>query len=191
MGYVNEPFIRAYPRMDGFYTKTMKLRGYLKFSREDIEVEKDLSDRELRLLNLFVRIVDWDPRHKERFASARITVAEIHRSYLPHWCTGKIWEVTQMLINKGQILRLKDGRIQVVNFTHYLLRIPKEILPIHQPEIAIHRTEGFIQAIEKQGCGDALDKLRNNLENKGILPKCVHQNEQKVFSKETKETIKT
>ena len=97
----------------------IKLKGYTRQYRIAIEKEKELNDAEVRLYYIYVRIADWDKRHKETFGSTNTTLRDIQRDCLPRWCLGKLSYTSRNLIKKGWLVKRPDKRIEVRNYGIY------------------------------------------------------------------------
>lgn len=85
------------------------MRGWFKYHRDYLEKERNLTDSECRLLNVYRAVLDWDSRHKN-FGTSDISIREIKDSYLPHWSIGKISEVRQKLVVNGGLRKLDRSR---------------------------------------------------------------------------------
>ncbi len=97
------------------------LNGWCKLLRSDIEPEKPLSDAEIRLYYLYLRIVGWDRRNTEKYGLSAITVRELKATYLPNWSIGKINETQNKLIDRGWLKRSPDGSVEVCGYKAYSL----------------------------------------------------------------------
>jgi len=103
----------------------MKYKKPCKYTRLygfEIDYEKRLTDPELRLYHLFLRLVDWDPKHEETFGSvAHLPFRDIIAAYLP-WSIGKISNVQRSLIAKGWIQKGKNRSIVIPNYGIYRVK---------------------------------------------------------------------
>ena len=119
---------------------TMKLRGFIKLRRDTIELEKELTDAEFRLLQAYRRLADWDRRHTT-FSTCKVPYRELLRKYLPpkRWSIAKIAFVVKGLISKGWIKRLPDCRILICDPTQ-----------VHSHEQAVQPPEQTVQSRERE-----------------------------------------
>ena len=99
----------------------MKINGYVRVHRSDIESEKELNDAETRLYRLYYFMADWDKRHKETFGTVNIPFHAMKAAYLPPkgWSIGKISETINSLIEKNRLRRVSKTRIAVDKFTPF------------------------------------------------------------------------
>lgn len=93
----------------------MKMKGWVRSYRQEVELEKALNDSELRIYFILRRISAWDLHH-EKFGTAEITVRGF-RVYLPaqEWSPTKIQYALTGLISKGYITRVKRGCLRLTD----------------------------------------------------------------------------
>lgn len=87
----------------------MKLAGSVHFLRKEIIKEKELTDSQFRLFQLFRRICIWDERN-ENFGFTDLTTQEMG-NYLG-WSTGKVSKIRKELIEKKLVIDMKRRRFQ-------------------------------------------------------------------------------
>ena len=78
----------------------IKLKGYIKSYRCKLKQMMDYSDREYRLLEVLLHIVDWDKKHAS-FGTTKESLRDIRRHYLQNWSVSKMCEVMNDLLHRG------------------------------------------------------------------------------------------
>ena len=101
--------------------KVHKPNKFCKIFGIEIEYENQLTDQELRLYHLYLRIVHWDSRH-ESFGISDITILDIKKHYLHNWSTGKISNTRNSLIKKGWLEKYSRSEIGVKEYQVYRLK---------------------------------------------------------------------
>lgn len=130
----------------------------------ELEYEKDLSDAEVRLYHVYLRIVDWDSKHTHTFGSSPVTIRQLQSEYLPNWSTGKISYTRQSLIKRGWLEKKPEKRIGVCYYMIYRSKSVKAaehtIQLIRQ---GVQTPEQPVQPTEK-GSPDGRELLRRKME---------------------------
>jgi len=104
------------------YRKIGKPNKYCKLFGVEIEYEKNLNDAEVRLYHLYLRIVDWDIKHKETFGSVEISIRSLKQFYLSNWSVGKLSYTIRSLIKRGWLEKREDGRMSIKHYGFYRLK---------------------------------------------------------------------
>lgn len=130
----------------------MKMNGCIKLFRKEIELEKKLTDPELRLYLLYRRLADWDPRHRGVFGTVKLPIKAMKALYLPekNWSVGKISETTNRLIEKGFLKRKFDNRIAVENFWLFQERVQRAEHAFQLIEKGVQVDEMNIRTLERE-----------------------------------------
>jgi len=98
---------------------SMNKTSWIKLYRQELTVRlKSLNDQEFRLLIHYASLAGWDVRHPN-FGTFRKTVRDLKDEQLPSWGIGKISRITNSLIEKGFLSRLKNSRICVKYYWLY------------------------------------------------------------------------
>ena len=116
----------------------------------ELELERDLLDTEVRLFHIYLRLVDWDIKHKDTFGSTAITIRQLKSMYLPKWSIGKISYVRNSLIQKKWFEKRDEGRIGIREYRVYRAKgfqIAERYLPLIRQGVQI--SEPSVQSNEK------------------------------------------
>ena len=148
---------------------TMKLKGCIKLFRREVELEKSLTDPELRLYLLCRRLADWDPRHKEGFGTVKASIRKLQKEYLPRWSVGKICTTINGLIAKGWLERLGSGVVGVKNFWIYQLLVSQADQILQQIEQGVPLSEQTVRQ-PVQGQKFDFEQARRDLAKKLKIP---------------------
>jgi len=169
--------------------KKIKFKGYVKDYRTDIEKEKTLTDPETRLFRLYIRIVDWDKKHRDTFGSSEATIRNIKEYYLPNWSIGKICEKRKTLIEK-RFLEKKNRRTYIIDCDIYINNTQKTEQKLQLSEQAVQLSEFPFQQDEKT---KTKEPIVFSLENSSYVNKnknFVQQTEQYHKPKENLKKLK-
>jgi len=124
-------------------TKFCKLYGV------ELEYEKELSDAEVRLFHIYLRIVDWDSKHTNTFGSTPITIRQLRATYLPSWSVGKISYTQRSLIQKRWLEKRPEHRIGIREYRVYKskgFQVAEKYIPLMRqgvqlPELPVRTIE--------------------------------------------------
>lgn len=120
-----------------------KPNKFCKLFGVDIDYENNLTDPEVRMYHLYLRIVDWDSKHREVFGLSNISVRDLKKHYLHNWSEGKISETRNSLVEKGWFIRESKTVYGVKNYYIYRLR------SVQTAEHCIHHTRQGIPIDER------------------------------------------
>ena len=140
---------------------------------------RNLTDQECRLLNVYACLVGWDIKNTEHFGVVKeLTIEDIHQEHLPSWSTGKISGVIKSLIEKGRLTRLPKKRMRVENFWIYQAKPQQAEQAFQLIEQGIQPTEQNVQLAEEKQF-EYLQKEKQKLLDKfNPFSKNVQPNEQ-------------
>ncbi|MDD5731508.1 MAG: hypothetical protein PHU42_01265 [Patescibacteria group bacterium] len=100
----------------------MKKAGFLAMHREDIELDRHLSDSEMRLKYFLLMMTDWGISHKN-YGLVKMSYEEIGGEI--GWKKSKLCGVVNSLVKKGYIQKARR-EIKVINFEKYLWKNAKQ-----------------------------------------------------------------
>ena len=167
--------------------KMEKKASYIKVYKEDLKRLNILKDREFRLYTHYLSFVIWDSRKEAIFGSTDKSIREIKKESLPNWSVGKIYEVQQILIEKGFLITRPDRRMGIKDF--YLYRVkPEEATSIFRNlEQGIQVPEHLVQNPENHTDHEGLQRLQKLKQEAGFCGNSFRFPNSH-FSKEIKET---
>ena len=140
---------------------------------------KNLTDQECRLLDMYACLVCWDIKNKERFGTvSELTIKDIHDEHLPSWSTGKISGVIKSLIKKGRLTRLPKKRMRVENFWIYQASVQRAEQGFQLIEQGIHPTEQNVRLAEEKQFEDLQKEKQKMLDKFNPFRKNIQPNEQ-------------
>jgi len=119
MSYVPKPrYSLSSGKLTELKPKKIKMRinkpnKFCKLYGIELEYEKALSDAEVRLYYVYLRLVDWDSKHIYTFGSTSITIRQLKSAYLPDWSVGKISYTRSSLIQKTWLEKRPEHRVGV------------------------------------------------------------------------------
>ncbi len=176
----------------------IKLNGFIKSHRRKLKPMSDYFDREYRLLDVLVHIVDWDKKHAA-FGVTKESLRDIQRHYLPNWSLGKLCAAMKDLAQRAVIERNSDGKVLIKNFWKFTTDVQPdehsedEILetehPVQQDEQSVHSDEQNVQPSERiddKQINDVPQKLPTNTVQ---IDASVQQGEQPDSPKETQKKL--
>jgi len=168
-----------------------KLKGFVRDYRCQIKKELQLNDAEVRLFRLYLRLADWDKRHKDSFGKVAITVRETAQLLpQPGWSTGKISAVRRSLKQKGWISI--EGRSTIVIPNYHIWRI-KDIQEAEQefqsPEQIVQPSEQAVQPVEHLKENSITNSVENQLQKSDFVQPTEQVNQPKETLKKYKENL--
>lgn len=174
----------------------MKLKGHIHVFRIEIEMEKELSDSQFRLFQLFRKICVWDRRNKY-FGFTDAITKDIKNLYL-NWSTGKISETRKELIEKGWLVDTKRRRFRYgVKNTDFIS--PKNVrdteMTLQNPEPKVQNSEQLVREIEDKKL--SIGKMPNEISAENLyksywnIQRSEHGTGGKEIQKKDKEIINT
>ena len=155
----------------------------------ELEYEKKLTDAEVRLYHVYLRIVDWDTKHIHTFDSSAITVRQLQSAYLTHWSVGKISYTRRSLIEKRWLEKRPEHRIGVREYRVYRLKsvqLAEQAIQLIRQGVQI--PEQPVQPDEK-GSPEGRELLRKKMEELRDKMKFPVQSVEQTSA--TKEILKT
>lgn len=141
-----------------------KPNKFCKLYGVELEYEKNLSDAEVRLYYIYLRLVDWDSKHTHTFGSTAITIRQLKSVYLPDWSVGKISYVRRSLIQKRWLEKCPDKRIGVREYRIYRsksVQVAEQYVQLIRRGVQL--PEQSVQSSEK-GSPDGRELLRRKKE---------------------------
>lgn len=128
----------------------MKKASYIKIYKDDLKRLTALKDREFRLYAHYLSFVIWDSRKEAIFGSTNKSIRQIKTESLPNWSIGKIYEVQQILIQKGFLIMRPDGRMGIKDFYLYRVKPEEAEIIFRNLEQGVQIPERFVQNPENQ-----------------------------------------
>lgn len=146
----------------------MENKGWIRIYRKEIDWFPNLTDRE-SVFYLAARChAVWDKRSK-LFGTFDARINEVHKEMLPHWSTGKVSEVRNLLINKGIFQKTNDfRRLGITNAELLFSTGDKFETYIQLSEDNLHHIDKKIQPPEKYQV-DIFTKTARIVRNKRIF----------------------
>ena len=162
-------------------------KGWRKSYRLKLKRTREYSDKEFRLIEILLHIVDWDRKHAN-FAVTKESLRDIQRHYLPAWSVGKIQAAMQDLISRGVIERNSDGHIVIPNYRAYsdVQSDEQGVQPNEQP---VHPDIQGVQPAEQSDTRQIDEQIPKPLLNTAQVSAPVQQGEQADAAKETLKTL--
>lgn len=154
-------------------------QGYIQLYRYIALIyNKNLTDQECRLLDVYACLVGWDIKNTEHFGVVKeLTIRDIHDEHLPDWSQGKICNVINSLRDKGRLTRLPKKRMRVENFWIYQAKPQQAELAFQLIEQGIQPTIQNVQLAEQKQREILRNGMSKVVENLTSFAKNVQRNE--------------
>lgn len=136
----------------------MKMNGWIKFHRKELEWMEILSDQELRYYITSRAHAVWDKRNMY-FGTFDSRTAVVKKEMLPNWSNGKINQVKNSLIKKGLYQKMSDYRLEITNADIFFGKSRENESIIQETEKNLHITENYLHNIESKK-SDIYDSIK-------------------------------